>query len=387
MPAALFLEDHRDSWPIFRTVESTRHAFVGGTQILVAIGGWGDSGFSIAARTESSRKAFARNIARMVEATGADGVDIDWEYPGGNGEDYKQVPNSEKKWEIEAYPLLLGAIRAALGQTKLMTAAVPGLEEDMIAFTDVTVPHIMRHLDYLNVMTYDLMNRRANVTKHHSSIKGSRAALQAYRARGARPDKLNLGLGFYVKWFKTDKDDCAKATSPIGCKTLPLEDHETGADLGNAGAFSWHDQVPDKLKKSFQKAFLNTEYDYDEGATYFYDDEEGLWWSYEEGRNGDIAARVKTLMGEMNLAGVFAWGLGEDGTSFRRLAYLEDALRDDATEADDGSVPVAMLEHETEQVSFGEDTHKSVIHEQMPRKEDDMYKNTDQHHMREKDEL
>lgn len=280
------------------------------------------------------------------------GVDIDWEYPGGNGEDYKKVPNSEKQWEIEAYPLLLGEIRAALGSDKLITAAVPGLEEDMIAFTSSTVPRIMRHLDYLNVMTYDLMNRRTNVTKHHSSIEGSRAALRAYMSRGASPQKLNLGFGFYVKWVKTDKEDCAKAQSPIGCKTLPLEDPETGADLGNAGGFSWHDPVPEEVRGSFQRAFMDTKYDFKDGATYYYDEEEGLWWTYEEGRNGDIAARYKTLMGEMSLAGVFAWGLGEDGTSFRRLAYLEDALKEGSVESDsaDGEVPTDKVIHEKDEL-------------------------------------
>lgn len=73
MPSGMFLEDDRHDWSIFRTVESTREAFLPGTQILVAIGGWGDTSFSIAARNDTSRKAFARNVARMVEATGADG--------------------------------------------------------------------------------------------------------------------------------------------------------------------------------------------------------------------------------------------------------------------------------------------------------------------------
>lgn len=257
------------------------------------------------------------------------GVDIDWEYPGGNGEDYKQVPNSEKEWEIEAYPLLLGEIRSAFGATKIITAAVPGREQDMIAFTRFTVPRIMRHLDFLNVMTYDLMNRRDTVTRHHSSVRGSREALQAYISRGASPEKLNLGLGFYVKWFKTDAEDCGQAEKKLGCKTLQLEDPETGADLGNTGGFSWHDPVPEEMKTSFQRAFLNTQYDFDEGATYYWDNETAIWWTYDEGRNGDIAHKVRTLRGEMNLGGVFAWGLGEDGSSFRRLAYLLDALKDE----------------------------------------------------------
>ena len=53
----------------------------------------------------------------------------------GNGEDYKQIPTSEKAWEIEAYPLLISEIRSALGSNKLISAAVPGLPRDMLAFT------------------------------------------------------------------------------------------------------------------------------------------------------------------------------------------------------------------------------------------------------------
>ena len=42
---------------------------------MVAIGGWGDTdSFSKAAKTEGSRALFARNVARMVKETGADGM-------------------------------------------------------------------------------------------------------------------------------------------------------------------------------------------------------------------------------------------------------------------------------------------------------------------------
>lgn len=70
----MFMDDDRREWPLFRSVTSAREAFVDGTQILVAIGGWGDLGFSTAARNDTMRKAFAQNVARMVQATGADGV-------------------------------------------------------------------------------------------------------------------------------------------------------------------------------------------------------------------------------------------------------------------------------------------------------------------------
>jgi GH18 family chitinase len=54
-----------------------------GTVVQVAIGGWGNTdGFEQAARTEDSRRLFANNVKAMIDKTGADGVDIDWEYPG-----------------------------------------------------------------------------------------------------------------------------------------------------------------------------------------------------------------------------------------------------------------------------------------------------------------
>lgn len=74
MRSDLFLDPDRHDWPLFRTVESTRQAFsVSAAEILVAIGGWGDTGFAVAAQDDASRKMFAQNVARMVEATGADG--------------------------------------------------------------------------------------------------------------------------------------------------------------------------------------------------------------------------------------------------------------------------------------------------------------------------
>jgi GH18 family chitinase len=86
MGSFMFHEPERTDWPILdgsKTVSQIRTQFQPGTKVMVAIGGWGDTlGFSTAARTTDSRKAFAQNVARMVEATGADGVDVDWEFPG-----------------------------------------------------------------------------------------------------------------------------------------------------------------------------------------------------------------------------------------------------------------------------------------------------------------
>lgn len=76
-------------------------------------------------------------------------------YVGGNGADYKQIPNSEKVGEITAFPLFLKEIKAAIGEKEL-SIAVPGLERDMLAFTPEQSPKIWETVDFVNIMTYDL---------------------------------------------------------------------------------------------------------------------------------------------------------------------------------------------------------------------------------------
>ncbi|KAI0506681.1 glycoside hydrolase family 18 protein [Xylaria bambusicola] len=319
-------EEENSSWPIFMSVEEARAKFEPGTKIMVAIGGWGDTaGFDTAARTEESRARFARNVASMVRDTGADGVDIDWEYPGGNGEDYKQIPNSEKAWEITAYPLLLAAIRAALGPDKLISAAVPGIPRDMLAFTSDTLPQIMQSLDFLNVMTYDLMNRRDTVTKHHTGVRASLASLNVYMSSGAPPENLNLGFAFYVKYFRTEGSNSCMA-NPIGCPTGLMEDPATGADLGKTGGFSYHDDIPhDEIWRSYENAVSEGRYDEEGGGYWYYDADQALWWTFDT--PDAIARKFPLVVQEKNLGGVFAWGLGEDAPAFKHLSALNDGVK------------------------------------------------------------
>ncbi|KAI1840309.1 hypothetical protein JX266_013486 [Neoarthrinium moseri] len=336
MQSSVFNEDTPDrSWPIFMSVAETRSKFAPSIKVMVAVGGWGDTqGFGVAARTAESRLRFARNVARMLNDTGADGVDIDWEYPGGNGEDYKQHPNSERVWEIDAYPLLLSEMRTAIGPGKLLSAAVPGLTRDMLAFTPETEPSIMASVDFLNVMTYDLMNRRDIVTKHHTGVQLSLEAIDQYIKNGAPAEKLNLGFAFYVKYFRISRKHQGQcATRPVGCATGLMEDPETGGDLGKTGGFSWHDDVPGDVKESFAKALAGGSYDDNGGGYYFYDNKEGIWWTFDTPTA--IVSKFPSIVRTKHLGGVFAWGLGEDAPEFRHLRAVNRGLQTLGVERDE----------------------------------------------------
>lgn len=200
-----------------------------------------------------------------------------------------------------------------------------------MSFTSTTLPRIVKQVDFINVMTYDLMNRRDTVVKHHSGVEESMESVQRYIDRGALPSQLNLGLGYYVKWFMADSS-CSPA-EPLGCPTQLLEDPVTGGDLGKTGAFSWHDEVPNDLADSFSRARSSGKY-FADGTYGYLDEQEHRWWSFDTPRV--IKTKVRDVLSPMDLGGIFAWGLGEDAPKFasfeatmRAVDELERPSRDE----------------------------------------------------------
>src|SRR5205823_5679300 len=96
---------------------------------LISVGGWTLSGpFSDAALTEKSRSKLAKSCVAFMLRYGFDGVDIDWEYPGGGG-----LPGNKSRVEDrQNFTLLLAELRRQLdeqgkGDKKhyLLTIAAP----------------------------------------------------------------------------------------------------------------------------------------------------------------------------------------------------------------------------------------------------------------------
>ncbi|QDS73846.1 hypothetical protein FKW77_006620 [Venturia effusa] len=387
IPSTNFTVANTSAFTPFESVTKARTRFANSTKVLIAIGGWGDTaGFGIGAATNESRALFAKNVKKMLVETGADGVDIDWEYPGGNGADYKKNPNSNKTSEITTYPLLLSEIRAAIGSSYLLTAAVPGLARDMIAYTASTGPSIFKSLDFVNLMSYDLMNRRDTVMKHHSDIAGSLEAVNLYTSIGLDPAKINLGIAFYAKWFAADANSTCSATSPLGCKTAVLEDPVTGDDTGISGAVTFEASnylIVDESKlanstdgscganvgpfgtrcipgnccsqygfcgtsstycslscqapygecsgstygESFLKAMAPNASTTDTklGGEYYYDAEGKIFWTWDTAAL--IARKFEEIVKAKGLGGVMAWSLAEDAYDWSRLKAMNAGVK------------------------------------------------------------
>jgi GH18 family chitinase len=184
---------------------------------LISVGGWTWSGrFSDVALTNTSRAVFAESCVDFIRSYNFDGVDIDWEYPGGGG-----LPsNVSRPEDRENYTLLLQELRDRLdaagaedGREYLLTIA-SGAGWDKI--DNLEVEAISDILDWINVMTYDFRGAwDFSSTAHHAGMYENPddpvdgddvaarynvdSAIQTFLARGAAPGKIVVGVPFYSR--------------------------------------------------------------------------------------------------------------------------------------------------------------------------------------------
>ncbi|KAF2752457.1 glycoside hydrolase [Pseudovirgaria hyperparasitica] len=219
-------------------------------KVSLAVGGWNDDpeiGWRKTIESDANLSLFVHNLHRVLygdfpifENHQFDGVDIDWEYPGGNAVDYKSNPQAADRLlgETDGYAKLLQAIHADLSPDgKHLSIAVPGRPSDMLVFEDsAKAKTIFESVDFVNLMTYDLYNRRDNITAHHSSVEGTLATANAYLEKGLLPGKINLGFALYAKWAHVS-GICTKLGG-LGCDTFALEDSQ-GADTFQSGSMTF----------------------------------------------------------------------------------------------------------------------------------------------------
>ena len=169
-------------------------------KFVLSVGGWGAGGFSLMARTEAGRRAFAASCLRAVEQYRLDGLDIDWEYPCDNSAGIDCDPSDKRN-----YTLLLQALRDALGENRIVSIAagagnyfIEGTEMDRVAAV----------CSYVQLMTYDIRSGFQREAGHHTNLftspgdrlNGSvKASVDAFHAAGVPLDRMIIGAAFYAR--------------------------------------------------------------------------------------------------------------------------------------------------------------------------------------------
>jgi chitinase len=185
-------------------------------KILISVGGWTWSkDFSDAALTNASREKFAISAVRLLKNHRLDGVDIDWEYPGQIGDNNKFRPEDKQN-----FTLLLKAVREHLdrqsdqdgrrGEDRYLLTIASGADT---AYTDNTnLGEAHKHLDFINIMTYDFHSGLHYVSGHHANLYRSEMAgasasniedsVNGHVNAGVPVEKIVLGIPFYGRFWK-----------------------------------------------------------------------------------------------------------------------------------------------------------------------------------------
>lgn len=163
-------------------------------KLILSIGGGGASqNFPFMASNTTTRENFARSAKSLIDASGFDGIDIDWEHPS----DLEQGRN---------FLALLAAVRSKLPSDRyLLTAALPAGEW---ALKNIDLFRAQKYLDMVNVMAYDFSGPWSSRSGHHAQLysgasneASGASAVEYMISKRFPPGKILLGIPAYGRSF------------------------------------------------------------------------------------------------------------------------------------------------------------------------------------------
>ncbi|KAA1103496.1 hypothetical protein PGT21_019640 [Puccinia graminis f. sp. tritici] len=208
---------------------------------LLSYGGWdGSRYFSELSSTPARRTAFAQNLVQYAKKLGFAGLDMDWEFPNGDGIGC----NTHSPQDTINFGLLLKEIRRLWPQAQLTAAiGLSGLSgPDGNPASASETAEIARNLDFVNLMAYDVFGGSwANTTGPLAPIHGTCApdgmtqsietGLEVMMKQGFEARQIVLGLPAYAKRLQLLSPKL-QLTTVNGHKSLIYQKHTAATPPG-----------------------------------------------------------------------------------------------------------------------------------------------------------
>ena len=266
-------------------------------KVILSLGGWGGcETCSDAFFTREGRKEFARSVKELNDYFKTDGIDLDWEYPTvrlDNDIDknpvHKTAPEDKKNFTD-----LVQQLRKTLGKNTTITFAAGGFQtflEKAIEWKEV-----MKEVDYVNIMSYDLVNGYATTTGHHTALysnsfqhESTDNAVKYLIKTGVDPKKIIIGTAFYARVWENVPPENNGLNQPGKFKSgVPFKDFEKKLSPAQGYQYYWDSTAQ---------------------APYMYNAAEKTFATFDDKRSIEI--KTKYVI-DNKLGGLMFWQLGSD---------------------------------------------------------------------------
>lgn len=295
-------------------------------KVLPSIGGWTLSDPFYDLGNSANRATFVNSVEQFLKTWKFfDGVDIDWEYPGGGGANGSL---GNPATDGETYRLLMRDLRAMLdslsaetGRTYELTSAVGAAEEKI---NRVDYQATQQYMDYIFIMSYDFYGAfDLNKLGHQAGVYAPDfrpgdaqtqqfnldGAVNEFLAQGVSPSKLVAGAAMYgrgwtgVTGFDQTSHLTGQATGPVaGTWEAGVVDYREIAQYRNSPEWSYH-------------------YDNAAQAPYIFKASTGDLITYDDASS--VQAKG-ALVKSKGLAGLFSWEIDADNGDI--LNAMHEAL-------------------------------------------------------------
>ena len=285
-------------------------------KIMISVGGWTLSDpFYYLANDPQKRSVFVNStIDFLRQYDFFDGLDIDWEFPGGAGAN----PALGGAEDFQGYADLMCDLRAALdnyeaetGREYELTSAIGAGPSKIDAANYAEAHHC---IDHILAMTYDYYGAWSNTVGHltalnnypENSVSGAYAtyAVDKLLDLGVPAHKIAVGVTMYGRgWSGVQVPADGSILNGIG----------NGPVQGSwePGSLDYKDIVDNYLGGSDGTGINGYTYYYDEVAegAYLYNDTNGNFITYDNPRS--VNAKAAYVM-QKNLGGLFSWEIDAD---------------------------------------------------------------------------
>jgi len=259
-------------------------------KVMMSLGGWGGC-FTCSDVFSSSenRLAFAVSDRDTLKKYGADGIDLDWEYPGIEG-----PPGHPYKPEDKVnFTDLIRQLRKALGKKYIISFAAGGF--DAYFEESVEWKKVKKEVDFVNLMSYDLVSGSSSKTGHLTPLYSTSGQLQSVdhgvkelKKMGMPGKKIIIGMAFYAR----------------GWVDVPDKNH----GLYQSGQFKYF--IPYSKMDSIKQNTDNVIYwDSTAKAPYIYNAKDREFLTFDNKRSVELKTRYAM---DHKLGGVMFWELSLD---------------------------------------------------------------------------